>query len=430
MKPSGYYTSGEFAKMAHITIRTVRYYDKENILKPSFVNESGARFYTDEDFAKLQQILLLKYLGFSLDDIRQITIGDLDRSMLKNSLKLQLKLVKDRIEQMELVEKAIEDTTKALEHEQEIDWNQMLNLIHLTNMENTLKTQYENSSNISARIRLHKLYSVNKQGWFPWIYEQCDIRPGMNILELGCGSGALWRENREKLPIGSINITLNDISEGMLRDTKRELEKSLNNNDHIYFTDTKDTSTKDTSTKYFDKAGSKVNSGSSLYMNFHAFDCHDIPYDDDCFDLIIANHVLFYCDDLSKALSEIRRVLKPGGTFICSTYGAAHMKEITTLVQKFNSSIILSADKLYERFGLDNGAELLAPYFSSVTRKIYEDELIVDTAEPLIEYILSCHGNQNQYLLDRYKDFRTYVERKTRKNFHITKYAGVFVCTS
>ena len=162
MKPSGYYTSGEFAKMAHITIRTVRYYDKENILKPSFVNESGARFYTDEDFAKLQQILLLKYLGFSLDDIRQITIGDLDRSMLKNSLKLQLKLVKDRIEQMELVEKAIEDTTKALEHEQEIDWNQMLNLIHLTNMENTLKIQYENSSNISARIRLHKLYSVNK----------------------------------------------------------------------------------------------------------------------------------------------------------------------------------------------------------------------------------------------------------------------------
>ena len=105
------------------------------------------------------------------------------------------------------------------------------------------------------------------------------------------------------------------------------------------------------------------------------------------------------------------------------------MKEITTLVQKFNSSIILSADKLYERFGLDNGADLLAPYFSIVKRKIYEDELIVGSPEPLIEYILSCHGNQNQYLLDRYKDFRTYVERKTKKKFHITKYAGIFLCT-
>mgnify|MGYP002578504392 CR=1 FL=1 len=51
MKLPGYYTSGEFAKMAHITVRTIRYYDKQNILKPSYVNDSGARFYTDEDFA-------------------------------------------------------------------------------------------------------------------------------------------------------------------------------------------------------------------------------------------------------------------------------------------------------------------------------------------------------------------------------------------
>lgn len=64
--------------MAHVTLRTVRYYDKQDILKPSLVTESGARFYTDEDFARLQQILLLKYLGFSLDDIREMTIGDSD----------------------------------------------------------------------------------------------------------------------------------------------------------------------------------------------------------------------------------------------------------------------------------------------------------------------------------------------------------------
>ena len=70
MKKSGYYSSGEFARMAHVTLRTIRYYDKQNILKPSYVTDAGARFYTDEDFARLQQILLLKYLGFSLDDIR------------------------------------------------------------------------------------------------------------------------------------------------------------------------------------------------------------------------------------------------------------------------------------------------------------------------------------------------------------------------
>ena len=72
MKKKGYYSSGEFARMAHVTLRTIRYYDKQDLLKPSFVTESGARFYTDSDFARLSQILLLKYLGFSLDDIREM----------------------------------------------------------------------------------------------------------------------------------------------------------------------------------------------------------------------------------------------------------------------------------------------------------------------------------------------------------------------
>ena len=62
MKKEGYYSSGEFARMAHVTLRTIRYYDKQNILKPSYVTEAGARFYTDEDFARLQQILLLKMI--------------------------------------------------------------------------------------------------------------------------------------------------------------------------------------------------------------------------------------------------------------------------------------------------------------------------------------------------------------------------------
>lgn len=391
MKIPGYYTSGEFAKMAHISVRTIRFYDKQNILKPSYVNESGARFYSDADFARLQQILLLKYLGFSLEDIRNMTINDSDYHMLKNSLNLQLKLVEDRIEQMQLVAKAIQDTTQAIDMEQDINWSQMLNLIHLTNMENSLKIQYQNATNISARINLHKLYATNPQGWFPWVYEQCAIENNIKILEIGCGNGTLWKENLSILP-PDIHIILNDISEGMLRDTRREIGQS----------DTR--------------------------FSFHAFDCHQIPYPENCFDLVIANHVLFYCDDLAEVLNEVRRILKPGGRFICSTYGAAHMKEITELVQDFNSHITLSAEHLYERFGLENGASLLSPYFSNIHTEIYNDSLFVNQAEPLIEYILSCHGNQNQYILDRYKDFRTYVEKKTKKGFHITKYAGIFLC--
>lgn len=51
MKKDGFYSSGEFAKMAHITKKTLRYYDAHNILKPSYLTPYGARFYSDEDFA-------------------------------------------------------------------------------------------------------------------------------------------------------------------------------------------------------------------------------------------------------------------------------------------------------------------------------------------------------------------------------------------
>ena len=397
MKLPGYYSSGEFARMAQVSVRTIRFYDKQNILKPSYVTPAGARFYTDSDFVKLQQILLLKYLGFSLDDIKGMTIDEMDYHFLRNSLTMQKKLVADRIEQMQLVENAIDNTVSALENNQAIDWSQMLHLIHLTGMEKSLKSQYENANNISARIRLHKDYSINKQGWFPWIYET-GITPilsknqdtNIEILELGCGEGSLWVENKDKLP-QNVHITVSDISEGMIRDIRRNLD-------------------------------------SDTRFSYETFDCHKIPAQTQTYDLVIANHLLFYCDNMEQVCSEIKRVLKPDGIFICSTYGSGHMKEITELVQKFDKRIVLAAENLFDRFGLENGNHILSKYFSKIQIKKYEDAILINHAEPLIEYILSCHGNQNQYLLKHYHDFRLFVEKQVRKEYRITKDAGFFQC--
>lgn len=391
MQKDNLYSSGEFAKMAHVSVRTIRYYDKQNILKPTYTSEYGARFYSHEDLVRLQQILLLKYLGFSLDDIREITIDDSNSQMLLNSLNMQLKLVQDRIEQMQMVEKAIKDTTTVLTKEHHVDWSQMLELIHLTNAENSIRSQYQNASNISARINLHNLYSHNKNHWFNWLYDNYNIHSDMKILEIGCGSGALWTQNINKIP-PDINIYLSDTSQGMIRDTRR----AIGPNDRRFF--------------------------------FDSFDCENIPYNNETFDLVIANHVLFYCKDIDSALTEIDRVLKKGGRFICSTYGNKHMHEIDKLVKSFDSRINLSSNKLYEKFGLNNGKSFLLNHFNSIEMILYEDYLEVDQAEPLIEYILSCHGNQNEYILSKYQEFKDFVEQQTKTPFHITKEAGIFVC--
>jgi len=56
---------------------------------------------------------------------------------------------------------------------------------------------------------------------------------------------------------------------------------------------------------------------------------HKIPFKEKAFDIVIANHVLFYFDDIDVVLKECKRVLKDTGSFVCSTYSQRHMKEIT-----------------------------------------------------------------------------------------------------
>ena len=385
---NGYYTSGDFAKKAHVTKKTLRYYNDHGFLKPSYVEENGYKMYTDKDFEKMQRILLLKYLGFSLEDIKNT---EPENETFLSSLKQQLGLLDERIKQMTLVKEILEDTMKEVRLKGEADWTRLLTEVSETGLKKSLMQQYVDTSNISIRIRLHSLYSQNAEKWFPWIYRNCGIHSSKSILELGCGNGDFWLQNMDALP-QKIKIILSDNSLGVLEETR----------------------------ECFDSKDGR--------FSFKLINMEDIPRPDSSVDMIIANHVLFYASDIPKAIREIRRVLKPGGTFICSTYGPKHMKEISDMMKQFDDRIMLAAKDLYEIFGKTNGKEMLEQEFDSVEWRDYEDSLYVTDANDLIDYILSCHGNQNQYIVDNYKEFRNFVQIQVGKGFHITKEAGIFIC--
>lgn len=69
--PSNYMTVGQVAKKMGVTVRALQYYDKEGVLCPSAQSEGGRRLYTDKDVVRLHQLLSLKQLGFSLEDIKK-----------------------------------------------------------------------------------------------------------------------------------------------------------------------------------------------------------------------------------------------------------------------------------------------------------------------------------------------------------------------
>ena len=98
--PDGYMTVGEVAKKVGTTVRTLQYYDKEGLLSPSAESEGGRRLYTDKDLVILHQILSLKSLGFSLDDIKSRIISLETPTDVVTALTKQADSIQEKIEQL------------------------------------------------------------------------------------------------------------------------------------------------------------------------------------------------------------------------------------------------------------------------------------------------------------------------------------------
>ena len=98
--PDGYMTVGEVAKKMGTTVRTLQYYDKEGLLSPSAESDGGRRLYTDKDLVILHQILSLKSLGFSLDDIKRRLISLETPTDVATALTEQADSIREKKEQL------------------------------------------------------------------------------------------------------------------------------------------------------------------------------------------------------------------------------------------------------------------------------------------------------------------------------------------
>ena len=98
--PQGFMTVGEVAKKMGVTVRTLQYYDKEGLLSPSAESKGGRRLYTDKDLITLHQIISLKSLGFSLDDIKERLISLETPADVANALTEQADDIRQKIEQL------------------------------------------------------------------------------------------------------------------------------------------------------------------------------------------------------------------------------------------------------------------------------------------------------------------------------------------
>lgn len=249
--------------------------------------------------------------------------------------------------------------------------------------------QYKNDDNLSIRIKLHSKYSTNKQGWYPWLFEHYELANGYRILELGCGNGNQWKGRIDKLPT-YCTLVLSDFSEGMV---KMVWEKY------------------------------------SCHKNIlsQKIDIQNIPFPDNCYDVVIANHMLYHVPDLSKAISEVHRVLRSGGKFYAATNGNGGMRTYLHNVRKLiNPNTPTLSDGF--SFSLQNGIEVLSKYFCDVQSYNFEDSLHITETQDLIDWMKSTITISN-YCESNYDKLYDYFENIRIKQgaIDIPKELGLFV---
>jgi DNA-binding transcriptional MerR regulator len=136
MKKNGYLIR-EFAKLTRVTVRTLHYYDQIGLLKPSFERPNGYRVYTDADLLKLQQIVTLKFMGFSLEEIRRLLESKGYEAV--KALKVQAAAVKDEIGRLREASRAIDQVLLRLEKDGRIHRQKLIKIMEVIQMGEDVK---------------------------------------------------------------------------------------------------------------------------------------------------------------------------------------------------------------------------------------------------------------------------------------------------
>ncbi len=251
---------------------------------------------------------------------------------------------------------------------------------------NSIEKQYKTAKNLNTRISIHGKYSTNPQPFGDWITSHYEIKPGFRILELGCGTGEMWKGKSSLLDGGS-RLTLTDFSAGMLETAKK-------------------------------------NTLELPRVDYQVVDIQNIPYKDAAFDMVIANMMLYHVPDLDRGLSEVRRVLKPSGCFYCATYGEHGIMEfINETLGKYSIR-----GRIGKTFTLQNGGESLGKHFTQVERLTREDSLAITHIPDFVDYVLSLSSLSGLESASAELLLQAFEKESTNGTMYVPKEYGMFIC--
>ncbi len=212
-----------------------------------------------------------------------------------------------------------------------------------------IRRYYETDANLRIESETHAKYAFPKCDFVNWTLDNLAWRTDDRVLDIGCGRGDHYSQLIDRAP--EITYFALDFSPFMLRNHPAQSDR--------------------------------------LALG----DALQLPYADDSFDVVMANHVLYHLDNIDRGLDEIKRVLKPGGKMLATTNSIHNLPELQVLFRR--AIVLLSANGAHvhpptlpsDSFALENGTRILARHFYAVVRHDLPGQLIFDDIDPAMDYL-------------------------------------------
>lgn len=195
-----------------------------------------------------------------------------------------------------------------------------------------VRRQYESEAGLAVRRDFQLRFREGPDAFDVAFAAVVDLRP-RRVLEVGCGMG--------------------NFSERVARETTAEVVAT-------------------------DLSPRMVEVARDRGLDARVADVQELPFPDGAFDCAVANAMLYHVADLDRALSELARVLEPGGSLVAVTIGGEHLAEVWRLVRY----------RQPERpFSRENGAEQLARHFRAVERQDVDAVLVFPDRDAVHRYV-------------------------------------------
>lgn len=194
---------------------------------------------------------------------------------------------------------------------------------------------YRDPTKLESRIDFYQEYGrrKSKHDWYSWVADNISLSNSDQVLEVGCGSGNLWQQGEWEVNPAE-EVIISDISDVMVYKSHEKL--------HSEFPE----------------------------FQFACLDVHDIPFDDEVFDVVIANHVLHLVENLEESINEISRVLKSDGTLYSTTKYQHNFRGIDNILQNFGINKNIND---IDQFEVNEAGRKLSHLFSSVHERLFKE---------------------------------------------------------